>query len=598
MRSDHGDRHPFSDEEHQPTCTQEANIHRIDSAWKKLGNKEGGVNAAGELGGIYADINHPDRKVLFKQDPIIAKNIAEIIAGKIMRLINPDAPELFAEVWAAYANDKTGMDETGENIYVASVIFPDYIALYKDAYNAHNFLDRYSKSDKNDLRSVPRPQARPGYFTYDTIINQMILSYRYEEIYKLFLTADFVDDPDVHSENIGVIPKKSHGENENNPVIINCEDGKEKVYDKVQPVRIDYGGALGDRRRKLDDKLHLFDMFRYVSSKGEKGPPNYFRTYSREIFRRFEFLQELIKLSCFPPLVLARGINKIVIEVAAYYGTKPLLEFASWIGVTDYLKNQKKMVLDQDTNWEDLTLYISIFLRNMLSGRLKAAEIRAVSIATELNVGLDEYYWMKEQETKKFRRFFNLTDTCQKNEKPKIGNFSCHLISLFNVIIHNTDGALRFDNEIMTLLNIASIGISHFTKSAWRESPLLTFLSSDNRKEKATALMAEEIFNNVYCTEDIKLMSLCAILAYNNKLRGLRSCVINEFKLHLGKKAFHLNEVIKTLLVRKYDYDITLLKDKIANLSALALLSELKIHILDHLTPIVRDDESFILRKF
>jgi hypothetical protein len=555
-----------------------ADIHYLDHRWIRVGDKNGGVTPAGDSG-IYQDASNEKRRVLFKHDPVVAKNIAEIIAGKIMRLLNPDAPHLFADVQPTVVYGEKGKDETGKNIFVASVMFNEFKDLYKDAYDAYNRLDRYKKRRNNKERNAKKPTKRPSYFDNDTIVNKMLLSCRYHQLAKLLVTSLFLDDTDVHTENIGVVPAANSS----------CYgEGKDAVYDRVMPVRIDYGGALGDKRRKLDRDLHLLDFLRYVSLKGEEGPPNYFRTYPKEIFERADFLEESIKLSCFPEEVLSKGIMDIVNEVSSYYADGPLLAFADWIGVVDFMKNERHIRLDEETKRYDLISYIIVFLQVMLTARLQAEEKEALKLAAKLGIHEYEFNWMKKKAKKTFNTIFqlnkeiaNVEENMKNSEKKYVENHEDNkkiiddLTSIFNSTIHLEGNEAIYEHQIELLLELAEIGIiSYHELTATQTNGLLSFFSPAPSIEKQSATLASKILSEGLYGLDNKLIALCTILSHNNKLPSLRHHVTNEFVSFLGEDAFHLYDVIKVILINEFKFDDEDLNHKIANSSVLDVLTE------------------------
>lgn len=388
-----------------------ADIHNINGGWVRVKEKTGGANQAGDLGGEYTDIGNPERRVLFKQDTVISKNICEFIAGKLMRVIMPDVPELFARVELAFEDDKSIPDETGKNVYLASEFYSNYTDLYKDAYNAHNKLSKFDALRKNNNGVRPCPQSRPKYIEFvnmhyqrriDPVIASVIISGRYPNFLKLIVASIFVEDPDVHTANIGVVATKQLAEE--------FEDG-EIIYE-VEAVRIDFGGAFADEKRKLDGNLHYEDTFRFISLTN-KIPPNYFQTYPKTIYKGQDFYLELLKLSCFPPDVLITQLKDILGQVGCYYGREPLISFAKFIGLTKFLRNTKQEVVLQlaklydvefllqgkdiryvnvdNLDKEAVLALITIFMGSSLIQRLAAAESEAKKISRILEISDNEF---------------------------------------------------------------------------------------------------------------------------------------------------------------------------------------------------------------
>lgn len=442
--------------EQASTSTQEesnfeADIHNINGGWELVGEKTGGANSAGKLGGVYIEIKNPDRKVLFKQDPIIAKNICEFIAGKLMRAIMPDADGLFAKVELAFENEKSMPNETGKNVYLGSEFYSGYTDLYKDAYHAYNNLSMFHLLRENNGGKRPCPETRPKYLAFvnlhfkrliDPVIASVIERGRYPNFVKLLVASIFVDDPDVHTANIGVIPTKEIAE----------RIGNEEVIYQVEAVRIDFGGAFADKKRKLDGKLHYNETFRYLSLTKE-GPPNYLQTYPKEIYKGDDFYKELLKLSCFPPDILIAELKNILGEVACYYGREPLISFAKFIGIEEFLRKtdendivsllehyevsfliqekDKRVKKIDNLDKEAVLALITIFMGSSLIQRLSAAEEAAKRVSRCLNVTDEEFENNKLSSARTVRQLLGLQVENLDAELEK----SEHLIYKYNEMI-------------------------------------------------------------------------------------------------------------------------------------------------------------------
>ncbi len=377
-------------EAHRDPPKGPADTKRIGPSWIREKEKNKGVHNKGHLTGFYVDESNPIRKILFKQGSNPAETIAEFVTAKLSRLFNPDALHLFADVSLAVSKEKCVIDETGKEVvvpdeignevYVGSLIFVDSVDLYVDAYRAYN------QSLPDDRPSIAVPSARPGWLVKDKIINSMILRGRYPEFHKIAVTALITEDMDINSANILVRP----GEN--------AKGVEEKIYDKVQAVRIDFGCGL----KNLDENLHLFEMLRYYAC----TPPNYFLTYEPKIFGKTGFLIELIKFSVFPVGQISKGITDILNELVQFFGKKPLFEFAVLIGVNNYIKKEKNTTIDIDTPKYHLISYIDLFLRHMFIARTLAAEHMALAIVKELNISMEEFTWMKERSAEEFKKHF------------------------------------------------------------------------------------------------------------------------------------------------------------------------------------------------
>ncbi len=381
-------------------------VAQLTLDWIKIREKPGGKNNDGSLSGVY---HHRDsgEEFLIKQDRNVAKNIAEFVAGSLLQRINPVNADIFAEIRLFYINGESTPNEKGDNVYVGSRWFADSIELWKDAYNAYNHLDVYENLRRPTGQMKTRPKHRPKWIRKDPILSLMLKHGRYNDMLMEQLVDNaFIENPDVNTENFGVIPKPcGRGCKKNcshnplfNEAYTHTEGGKEEVvYSKVRCISYDYGGALGDNRRKLDDQLHIFDVWRYIKPvsffnffSGD-GPPNYFSTYHNVLAYK-PFMRALIKRSCTPIAVINESIFEIMKEVKKYYGQQQLLEFARHIGADDFIKERMKHIpLNDKTEIDHLISYITLFLQHKFRNRLQHTHAMAKKMATDLKMNAGEF---------------------------------------------------------------------------------------------------------------------------------------------------------------------------------------------------------------
>lgn len=364
------------------------------NAWHMEKPKGGGANGAGIEGGIYVDnLENPHYRVLFKQDET-AKNICEVVAGGMMRDLSDD-PDAFAEVAFSL---KPGVDpktfnpdqESGENVYVASVYFNPYHDLYVDAYLADGvYPERFSPNHfvfyDDELSPVDKVKVRdqrPKLLDEDIIIKKVIRLGRYRRLAKVLAMSLFFDDPDVHTMNIGAVPDDEMDPHDEFPSkqVVMLQRNEEKsvdVYKYVKAVRLDYGGALGSKAlisRHLDDKLHPDDMLTMLS-----GPPNYFQWYPDVVTRDIEFSRELRFINKISIEKLQYTIDKNINYAAQFYNAEALRQFAQLIGVP--LK--KDMVISKVALIHD----IKVFMYSKLLARKQDAKLLADKIDNEMREG-------------------------------------------------------------------------------------------------------------------------------------------------------------------------------------------------------------------
>jgi hypothetical protein len=376
-----------------------ANIHIISHhEWQKVYEKKNGAHDAGILGGVYLDMYNPERKVLFKR-PSIIEVMIEFVVGRLQALINPDASDLFAHIELARPFGTQIPDEIDDNIYLASEFFSEFQPLYKDAYNAFH-LPIYAPLGKKYLI---RPAKRNKYlFGLDDNIGLMIRQGRYRTLPKLLLAAAFTGDPDRHTDNIGVIPSSN---NKDQYIIVTGKDKegnkyKEKVFEKVKAVSIDFGGGFSG---KLDDKLHMRDIIRYLL---HGGPPNYIGQYPDVILGDEWMLKELVQLSHFPLVILQNGINNILDELGNYFSRSALFEFAKVIGLINL--NEKTDIPVEITYIEKAVLINDIkdYMFGNLSGRILDAHIQALQLKAELGVSDEEFEYLNVTKINFFKEYY------------------------------------------------------------------------------------------------------------------------------------------------------------------------------------------------
>jgi hypothetical protein len=381
------------------------------------------------LGGWYIDPN--GKRLFIKQDVSMgiirgivadkinhAKNISEVIASRLMRLIDEENKDSIAEVNFIAPDAEIELpNEDGSQVYVVSVgmgaatTAPDeknaeneekkaeeldldfyqlydayqrrfnnslpsyeevykklygstYIDLWEDAYLAYNFSPQF-EALRLAKGSIEIPKFRPknvGTLNQFPLIN-VIQSNRYEGLPGHVALRVFVDDPDQHSANYGarLIPGKPF---------------KKKVGS------IDFAGAM----YKLDGSLHFRDILRYPPG---FGPTNHAREYPEEIVICEEFANTNKKIGNFPSEKILAEIQLIMLELDALYGLSPLLETARRLGAPITNANIKPLVLHD----------ISQHLYQCFVARQKAARALyyEVSLSLCFEKQNDEFFYTPDQ---------------------------------------------------------------------------------------------------------------------------------------------------------------------------------------------------------
>lgn len=351
-----------------------------EKIWHRISKKTHGVNPSGRHGGFYELIANPKIKVFFKQDPVIAKNISEFVASKVMRCIAKEInfnPNSVAQVELAYIHPRDQPNRDGNNVYIASVIYPNFLELYKDAYLAFHCLPQYESLRKQypELLDQPFPTDRPTLFSRDKVIDLMIQQGRYHGLLPLLHLSRSVDDPDVHLGNVGVIPAN---QDQQQAVSVQVDQqGKMSVmstnikaapgttsymvFPSVDSVRIDFGAAFGDDRfiERTYDKNNanrglLATLIAYHPSK--KGPPPYAMKILSTLHDDQASLFWLNKIANCNSTSVYNAFKIAIDEVFIKFHRKPILEFAKRIGFK--LSAQK----EKDIKDEELKIQLVIFL--------------------------------------------------------------------------------------------------------------------------------------------------------------------------------------------------------------------------------------------
>lgn len=391
-------------------------INHLNDEWElKAPKPSNGKNKGGDLAGVY---EHRDthEKRLIKQDPVIAKNIIEFIAGRLLRLLAPEKPHIYADIKLFFTDSTSKPNENGDNVYVGSEWFNSLTELWKDAHNARNHLKIHASLREKDPKS--RPSSRPKWIKNNPTDMLMLRTGRYN-LTDIFVNNAFLDNMDLNKDNVAVIPAActcTAMDKERGKICLHNKfketPKKEKVYVKVDTVTYDFGGAFGDKRRKLDDHLHIFAVWRYIKPVslfgifGGDGPPNYLNTYPKELFYNKNFVRGLLKLSCFPPTLLKHGIAKIIDEVKLYFGPKPLLALAKRIGADSFMMTEKKCPLHAGMSADDLCIYITLFFQEKLCKRLVSAFENAKKIASEIGMNKDEFLALINEVKLARKKFF------------------------------------------------------------------------------------------------------------------------------------------------------------------------------------------------
>jgi hypothetical protein len=272
--------------------------------WKRVGDKEGGANSAGDLGGVYEKINTPNaQKALIKQDPNPAKVIAEFLGAKVHRAIE-EYKDYHADIEFMAVGEK-GRD----NPYIASLYIPNYQGdLFKYAYISEN------GQNSNSAPQLKVPESRPRWFgtrgkiaksfgfeTVATRVNKVLD--RTEGFAEAIAPRLLTNDMDMHIGNLGVVNR----------------DGKEVL------VSIDYGAANSKLEYSINPHSHSKHLPGF-------GPTNHFREFQRKYKITPEFAKACTTISKHD---YNKAIDQAFSEIAEFNNIKAIRDFGKLIGMSN-----------------------------------------------------------------------------------------------------------------------------------------------------------------------------------------------------------------------------------------------------------------------
>jgi hypothetical protein len=355
--------------------------------WKQVSKKTEGAVQGGELTGFYELEGRPDVKVFFKQDPAFEKNPGEKIASDVMKEfakeLKKQAPHdssfdesSVTDIYLAYTSSDQEPNRNGNNVYVASVIYPNFLELYRDAYLAFHYLDQYQPLRDAYPEYLNRPflSERPKLMDNDPVVELMISTGRYKGLQPLRGLRNAIDDPDVHFGNWGAVPmpkatqkcvqvdadgKMTEVADPNSPK----PEGTKRynVFSDVKTVAIDLGAAFGDdrllKRTYADNSINrgiLSTILRYHPSKA--GPPPYEQKIPELVRNDSSAVFWLDKIAKIGPEKAQIAFNNGVAASFAKYDREVMLDFARMSGMK--LKDADYLMSEDDFR-EKLVNYLS-----------------------------------------------------------------------------------------------------------------------------------------------------------------------------------------------------------------------------------------------
>jgi len=274
-----------------------------EKEWKYRGPKQGGANGAGEHGGFYeSDSTSGTQRCLIKQDVRIPLNIAEFLAGKIYQATTPDVS---ATIKLVRVNDDIEISPDGRNVYLLSEFIPNWRHdLYTEIQLSLNRSTEHSTYKYKETMEVAGqlvfyPREVSTFFQQQTAQGHLT---NFGQVSAISL---LINNTDTNLGNLGVIER----------------DGKKMIG------VIDYGAAF----RNMTPKINPHSLRKYLAThmRNQEGWNN-FIFYPESIKITSEFVNELDKASV---TNLSPVVDEAFEEITAYYGIKPIVEFAVRAGL-------------------------------------------------------------------------------------------------------------------------------------------------------------------------------------------------------------------------------------------------------------------------
>jgi hypothetical protein len=468
-----------------------------------LTGKEGGAQIQQGIGGQYEMFYAPKPKpgeplavdgieihrqtILFKQDkkgPVIhhSKNIAEYVAGRIKNFFGGEsAATVFYGSYVGGGNELPLPDKSGNNVYIGSLYYDGFQDLFKDIKRVNGeTLHQPVRSFKTGFRAtehelIGRPRFVGSYppnrkaFLKGTVDPETGEA-RIDNLETVFAIDAIVGDFDVHGGNIGVLAERTNIPNPHDPNDTSDfrrdEDGDIILNENDKlgvAVSIDHGAAM----EGLEDEVHMHG-YRSPLTRNGLRPTNHFREYLHELHISKPFAEEIDRMATLDFGELDKVIDDSLKETAAFYGAKPLSEFAERIGVKLPADMKKTLATFDGTqsNKEDVDLKNIIidmsksFLKTKMRKRMESMKNMALDIKISLcieKVSATEYRLIPSDEPP--GPPFNLQELISENYQYFMKRFQ------------NNDFHLRKSDQkvvLEMLTNLKSVPMHATLDAAWR----------------------------------------------------------------------------------------------------------------------------------
>tara|TARA_R110000868_G_scaffold110527_3_gene299355 strand:- start:1399 stop:3144 length:1746 start_codon:yes stop_codon:yes gene_type:complete len=271
--------------------------------------KVAGRKSPGERGGVYS---HHGEQLMIKRETLSGKAqphkvIAEFIGASMMDEMVPGAAPLTFFVSAAHSKSFIP-DETGSDVYVASVFFPKG---YQSLFTTSSTKPDSERKSGHETIGAGKVELREGIYEKDA--QGHYYKSRFQHYDEVTLASLRIGDFDVTSINLGIYD------------------------DRVR--RIDFGEAL----TKIEDDVHIHS---HTKHPGFFGPTNHFREIPRHVKISQHFADAIQQMN--QPENQARlhaRIGEAADEIGEWYGVKPIQAFAKHVGLPAYETSDKQDLL-------------------------------------------------------------------------------------------------------------------------------------------------------------------------------------------------------------------------------------------------------------
>jgi hypothetical protein len=316
----------------------------LDGRFKLEKKKEGGAVSPGPLGGIYTcqlSGAVPDTLMIKRETrkgiAVPAAVMAEFLAAVMMNSLVPGSAPL---TFLLRTPDSQHPDDSGENVYLASVFHQGYKSFHEHAFGTPDKMRKPGQETLGKKKNIFREAL---FFKSD---DGAYRSSKFEGYNLVIVASLLLGDFDAHSANIGT----------------------SKIGDSERVVRIDFGAALA----KLSAELNVHSHSKHLPG---LGPANHFREIPREVKINHDFANTLSELSSLEKNEkLCADMCAAIDTIAEFYGSTPMLELAEHIGMQGVSHTDKAQ--------------LCVELKGYLQAKMMQRAASMQQLATEIKMSL------------------------------------------------------------------------------------------------------------------------------------------------------------------------------------------------------------------